>query len=306
MNNHNLVEQAGASLLAHTIREYLALLRPHQYVKNLFIFLPLFFALHITDSGLLLRTFIAFAAFCLVASSIYVLNDYCDVEEDRNHPKKRGRPFAAGTVSIRAALPVMACLLISGYTVAYYLNPSLCLLLLGYYSLNLVYNLKLKHIPILDIFVVSSGFVIRLFAGSLAGNVHLSMWIILMTFLLALFIALAKRRDDVLIYAENGNKTRKVVDGYNVEFLNTALMIMASITIVAYIMYTVSPDVVTKMGTDKLYMTLIFVLLGFMRYLQITLVEKRSGSPTEVLLKDKFLQSSILGWIITFLFLIYT
>jgi decaprenyl-phosphate phosphoribosyltransferase len=163
MNNHNLVGQAGASLLLHAIREYLVLLRPHQYVKNLFIFLPLFFALHITDVALLAKTFIAFAAFCLVASSIYVLNDYCDAEEDRNHPKKRGRPLAAGTVSIRVALLVMVCLLVSGYTVAYYLNPSLCLLLLGYYALNVAYNLKLKRIPILDVFVVSSGFVMRLF-----------------------------------------------------------------------------------------------------------------------------------------------
>ena len=146
---------------------------------------------------------------------------------------------------------------------------------------------------------------IRIFVGSQAGNIRPSMWIIIMTFLLAIFIALAKRRDDVLIYLESGNKARKVIDGYNLEFLNTTMVIMASVVIVSYIMYTISPDVVGRMHSDKLYLTVVFVILGLLRYMQITIVEKKSGSPTEILLKDRFLQISVLGWIITFILLIY-
>ncbi len=253
----------------------------------------------------LIKTSIAFIAFCLIASSVYVFNDYYDIEEDRKHPKKMSRPLATGAVSRDSAFMIMATLLTIGCLISYLLHPSLFYLVLFYCILNVAYTLKLKHIAIIDLCVIAAGFVIRLYIGSVSSGIPLSMWIVIMTFLLALFIALAKRRDDVLIYLESGNKVRKIIDGYNIEFLNTAMMMIASVTIVAYIMYTVSPDVVSKMRTDKLYMTVIFVVLGFMRYLQITLVERRSGSPTQIVLNDRFLQFSMIGWIMTFLVLIY-
>ena len=287
------------------MKEYLKLLRPHQYIKNVFIFTPLFFALKITDVNLLLQTSISFIAFSLVASSVYVFNDWFDIEEDRNHPRKKNRPLASGTVPTKNAVLLSIFLFSLGFGISFFINSKIFYLILIYVILNILYTLKLKHISIIDIFIVSTGFVIRLFVGSQVANVPLSLWIIIMTFLLAIFISLAKRRDEVLIYALSGNKTRTIVDGYNLKFLDASMMVMASVIIVAYIMYTVSPDVIVKMHSDKLYFTVVFVILGLMRYMQITFVENKSGSPTEIVLKDSFLRLSILGWIITFGLLIY-
>ena len=287
------------------MREYLKLLRPHQYIKNVFIFTPLFFALKITDVNLLLQTFIAFIAFSLVASSVYIFNDWFDIEEDRNHPRKKSRPLASGTVPTKNAVLLLIFLFTLGLGISFFVNSKISYLILTYFILNILYTLKLKHISIIDIFIVSTGFVIRLFVGSQVANIPLSFWIIIMTFLLAIFISLAKRRDEVLIYSHSGNKTRTIVDGYNLKFLDTSMMIMASVIIVAYIMYTVSADIIVKMHSDKLYFTVVFVILGLMRYLQITFVENKSGSPTEIVLKDSFLQLSIFGWIFTFGLLIY-
>lgn len=287
------------------MREYLKLLRPHQYIKNVFIFTPLFFALKITDVNLLLQTFIAFIAFSLVASSVYIFNDWFDIEEDRNHPRKKNRPLASGTVPTKNAVLLLIFLFTLGLGISLFVNSKISYLIMTYFILNILYTLKLKHISIIDIFIVSTGFVIRLFVGSQVANIPLSFWIIIMTFLLAIFISLAKRRDEVLIFSHSGNKPRTIIDGYNLKFLDTSMMIMASVIIVAYIMYTVSPDIIVKMHTDKLYFTVVFVILGLMRYMQITFVENKSGSPTEIVLKDSFLRLSILGWIITFGLLIY-
>ncbi|OGW37557.1 MAG: prenyltransferase [Nitrospirae bacterium RBG_13_39_12] len=287
------------------MKNYILLIRPHQYIKNLFIFLPLFFSLKMTDFNLLLKTMMAFIAFSLVASSVYIFNDYHDIEEDRKHPTKKNRPLASGKVSKQFAKILMIILLIFGLAISYLLKSTVFYLILSYFILNLLYTLKLKHIVIIDTFIIATGFVIRIFVGSQTGNIWLSMWIIIMTFLLALFIALAKRRDDVLIYLETGDKTRKIIDGYNLEFLNTSMVIMASVVIVSYIMYTISSDVVSRMHSENLYLTVVFVILGLLRYMHITIVEKKSGSPTEMLLRDRFLQLSILGWIATFILLIY-
>lgn len=258
-----------------------------------------------TDFYLLLKTMIAFIAFSLVASSVYIFNDYHDIEEDRKHPTKKNRPLASGKVSKQSAKILMIILLMFGLAISYLLKGTVFYLILSYFILNLLYTLKLKHIVIIDTFIIATGFVIRIFVGSQAGNIWLSMWIIIMTFLLALFIALAKRRDDVLVYLETGDKARKIIDGYNLEFLNTSMVIMASVVIVSYIMYTISSDVVSRMHSENLYLTVVFVILGLLRYMQITIVEKKSGSPTEMLLRDRFLQLSILGWIATFILLIY-
>lgn len=281
-----------------------ALMRPYQYVKNLFIFLPAFFALQLRDSALLGRTAAAFAAFCLLASAVYILNDYIDREEDRQHPAKRSRPLASGAITPFQAFALMALLLLTAALLMGLTTPGALPLAGLYFALNIAYSLKLKHIPLLDIFIIATGFVLRLFVGAVAGGITLSMWIILMTFLLALFLALAKRRDDVLLMAE-GKKVRKAIDGYNLEFINGAMIIMASVTIVAYISYTISPSVQAFFHNDHLYYTVVFVLLGVLRYMQITFVEARSGNPARILLSDLFLQLTLLGWIVTFVLLIY-
>ncbi len=287
------------------MKEYLNLLRVHQYVKNGFIFLPLFFALKIEDPGLLFQTAGVAAGFCLVASSIYIFNDMLDRKEDRKHPVKKLRPLAAGTVSVTNASILAIISMFTGLAVVFLVSPDSGFITLMYLALNIGYSAGLKQIAILDINLIAVGFVIRVFVGAEVGDIALSMWIILMTFLLALFLALAKRRDDVLL-ANMGKEVRKSVDGYNLEFINGAMMIMASVTIVAYISYTISEKVIEHLGTDQLYLTVFFVILGIFRYMQLTFVHNKSGSPTKVLLSDIFLQLTIVGWMITFFLLIYS
>ena len=281
------------------------LIRPHQYVKNFFIFVPLFFALEITNVDLLFNAFVAFLSFSLSASAIYILNDYHDIEEDRLHPKKKDRPLASGAVSKKQAIAIMLVLLAMGFT----LMSSLSYLATGivsfYVLMNVAYSLFLKHVAIIDISIIAVGFVLRLLIGSAVTDIHLSGWIVMMTFLLALFMALAKRRDDMIIYLDTGKLMRKVIDGYNIQFLDTAMAIMAAVVIVAYTNYTLSPEIVAKTNSQYLYLTSVFVILGIMRYLAITFVIQDSGSPTKIVLKDRFIQITLLGWIMTFFWLLY-
>jgi 4-hydroxybenzoate polyprenyltransferase len=287
------------------MKDYLALFRTPQYTKNLFIYLPFFFALKLTDLHLIVKMTGAFIAFSLIASAVYIFNDLCDREDDRQHPQKRNRPIASGRISGSKAKGVMTLLFAVGIIMAALLSLTMLYLVLFYTVLNLAYTLKLKHIAILDIIAVAIGFVLRIFVGGAVGEVDIYMWIVIMTFLLALFLALGKRRDDVLIYLKTNNLPRKSIDGYNLIFIDTAMMIMAAITIVAYIMYTISPEIMVKFGTDKLYLTALFVLLGILRYLQLALVIGDTGNPTDLLLKDRFIQIVIAGWMATFGVLIY-
>ena len=280
-------------------------MRPHQYIKNIFIFLPLFFALKITDTHLLIKAFIAFIAFSLVASAVYILNDYQDIEDDRQHPKKKFRPLASGAISKQQALGIMAILFLAGFALMASVSLAATAILATYVIMNITYSLRLKHIAILDVTIIATGFVLRLFVGSAATDIPLSQWIVVMTFLLALFMALAKRRDDVLIYLETGKKMRKVIDGYNLQFLDAAMAIMASVVIVAYTIYTTSPEITEKFHTHYLYLTALFVILGIMRYLQVAFVHLDSGSPTKIVLKDRFMQIVLLGWAITFAWILY-
>lgn len=281
------------------------LMRPHQYLKNVFILLPLFFALKIADGALLPSALTAFLAFSLTASAIYILNDYHDIEEDRQHPKKCTRPLASGAISKPQAIGIMITLFLIGFAVMATLSWQATAILGAYVVMNVAYSFHLKHVAILDVTLIAVGFVLRLFVGSAVTGIHLSMWIVLITFLLALFMALAKRRDDVLIFLDTGKKMRKVIDGYNLQFLDGAMMIMASVVIVAYTLYTTSAEVVARVGSQYLYLTAFFVILGILRYMQITFVLQDSGSPTRIVLKDRFLQLTLLGWIATFAWILY-
>lgn len=284
---------------------YIKLLRPHQYVKNLFILLPLFFGLQITDSSLVISALIAFLAFSLCASGIYILNDYRDIEEDLQHPIKKNRPLASGAVPVHIALIIMLVLFVIGFGLMISLSIEATIALAVYIGLNIAYSFKLKHVAVLDVTIIATGFVLRLIIGSIVTSITLSMWIVVMTFLLALFLALAKRRDDVLILLESGKKMRKVIDGYNLQFLDSAMTIMASVVIVAYIQYTTTSDITERLGTNQLYITTLFVILGIMRYLQIAFIEQDSGNPTKVILTDKFILLTLAGWLASFTWILY-
>lgn len=291
------------------IRAIITLIRPHQWVKNIFVFMPFFFGGKLFDAWCWHQAIVTFFAFSFIASTVYCINDIIDIESDKKHPKKRHRPLAFGDLtpcqgiiisSILFALSLASCFL---WLDSYALNVAALIAL--YFIMNMAYCFKLKHFAIIDVFILSLGFVIRLFAGGIACHIWLSPWIVLMTFLLALFLAFAKRRDDMLIYENKNILVRKNIVRYNSQFLNLTLSIIATITIVCYIMYTVSPQVISNFHTDYVYITSIFVLIAILRYLQVTIVDGQSGSPTKVLLRDRFIQSCISLWILSFIIILY-
>lgn len=290
------------------MKNLIRLIRPHQWVKNLVVLLPVFFGgalLHIESvyAGLVTALCFSFAA-----SSIYCLNDIVDVDDDRQHPVKCHRPMASGAISITQGYTLMFLMFVLSMLSTFLLRQSqleTASVILFYWLLNIAYCLKLKQYAIIDVCVVSFGFVLRILAGGYATSIHLSKWIVLMTFLLMLFLSFAKRRDDVVRMNETGHAPRQNTIRYNLTFINQAITITSSVTLVCYIMYTVSPETIQNFHTDYLYLTSVFVLVGLLRYIQIAVVDKRSGDPTKVMLHDRFMQFVVLAFGLAFLFIIY-
>lgn len=290
--------------------DILKLIRPHQWLKNVFVMIPVFFGGTLLDPSDILNSLITFVAFSFIASSVYCFNDIIDVEDDRRHPVKCKRPVASGALAIGTAWCIMvlmallslAVLLLFG-SLQHALNVGSVILF--YYVLNLIYCSKLKQYAIVDVCIIAFGFVLRVLAGGFATDTHISKWLVLMTFLLTLFLSFAKRRDDVLRMNETGEAPRENTIRYNLTFINQAITITASVTLVCYIMYTVSPEVVSRFHSDLLYLTSVFVLLGLLRYIQIAVVDKKSGDPTKVMIHDRFMQAVVLCWALTFMVLIY-
>lgn len=290
--------------IPHTISLYLLCLRPWQWIKNVFILLPLFFSGQMMNWDLIGSVLLTFIGFCCISSSIYCINDIRDCEADKAHPVKCKRPLAAGLISSRVVLGIAFTLCILGFLL-FSLNTSVLYIGLLYFSLNLAYCLGLKNQPFIDIAIISIGFVLRLLAGTFATEIELSHWIVIMTFLLALFLALAKRRDDVFEMEKTGITHRKAIQGWSIKFIDLAITIVATITIVAYLMYTVSPEVALRTGSKFVYVTALFPLLGILRYLQIAVVENKSGEPTKIVYTDPFIQGCIICWILCFIFILY-
>lgn len=282
------------------------LLRIKQWVKNLFLFVPTFFAGNIFNVGELVQLLAGAAAFSLAASGIYIMNDYKDRHVDRLHPRKRLRPIASGEVNEKTALLLMVILLAGGLAWSFLIHINFFYLLSTYVLLNIGYSLGLKNIAILDLFIVAFGFLLRIYSGGVIVDVPITDWLAVMILLLSLFLVTAKRRDDLIIRSETGEFVRKASKSYNLEFINSCLTLLSAVIIVAYIMYTVSNDVVERFRSSHLFMTTIFVIAGIMRYLQITFVEQDSGNPTSILYKDKFILITIAGWILSFYLIIYS
>ena len=311
------------------MRALLRLIRPSQWIKNIFVFAPVLFGGALLDMHALLAGVVAFLSFSFAASSIYCFNDIHDVADDRRHPEKCHRPVASGAVSVAQAYGVMGLTFVLGVLLTFLLPflehlsatgplpsdgmawpESSCVaptlyVVVFYWLLNLAYCVKLKQFAIIDVCIVAFGFVLRMLAGGEAAGIELSHWIVLMTFLITLFMAFAKRRDDVLRMERTGEAPRKNTNRYNATFMDQALTITASVTLVCYIMYTVSPEVMRNFHSDKLYLTSIFVLVGLLRYMQIAVVDKRSGDPTKVVLRDRFVQLDVLAWLVAFVLIIY-
>jgi decaprenyl-phosphate phosphoribosyltransferase len=286
------------------IRHWLSLMRPEHWVKNLFLFIPAFFAATLLDPYVLGRAVLGFFAFSLTASAVYVLNDWIDAPQDRNHPDKRRRPIASGAVTRRQAAFLLSFLLVAGLGLAATLSRDLLIISSLYLLVNIAYSFSLKHIALVDISLIGLGFLLRVFAGGAVTGVAVSQWLIVLTFLLALILALAKRRGEYII-ATGGHSFRKALEGYNLPFLDVSMVVCSTVAIVAYLMYCFSPEVTGRIGSDKIFYTAFFVVLGVLRYLQLTLVYNKTESPTRALLRDTFLQVVLLAWVGCFAWLLY-
>jgi 4-hydroxybenzoate polyprenyltransferase len=283
---------------------YIQLIRPKDWAKNTFLFIPVFFAGQIFSLATALQLLAGFFCFSLVASSIYIINDYRDIEDDQKHPIKKNRPLASGSVPKMHAVVICILFLIIGFTLAYFIRDKFMFVLSIYLMLNIGYSFGLKTIPILDIIIVAIGFVLRVKAGAVIAKIGLSEWLTIMIFLLALFMALAKRRDDVLLKLSSGTDMRKSVKGYNLEFINVAISLICAVIVVAYFMYTTSPEIKVRLHY-RLYYTCLFVLAGVFRYLQLIFVNQDSQSPTKILYKDRFIQIAIILWVLSFYSILY-
>ncbi|MCX8506280.1 MAG: UbiA prenyltransferase family protein [Alphaproteobacteria bacterium] len=286
------------------IKPYLKLMRPHQWVKNGFIIAPLFFTPEAVTFAHVIATLMGVMVFCLTASAVYIVNDYCDREQDRLHPSKRFRPLASGAISPIAAFSLCGFLLILAFLLALRLPREFGVVAVTYLAINLLYSLWLKHQSLLDVILVAACYGLRVLAGAALIDVKASVWILSASFLLALFIALAKRRDDVV--QEMDYSHRPALKGYNKAFLDQAVAICLALVIMCYLIYTTENDVMARAHTDKLYLTTPLVILGALRYLQLTMVEHKSGEPTMILLKDRFLLLCVMGWIVVYGLLIYS
>lgn len=280
-----------------------------QWLKNFFVFAPIFFSNKLLEPEFFWPTLIVFASFCLISSSIYCFNDLRDVEADRQHPKKCKRPIASGAVSVKGGYAMMLICTIGAFLLIPFAGsgntPYLYIIVAAYWLMNIAYCVKLKQYAILDVAIIAVGFVMRVLIGGLTTDIWVSHWLVMMTFLVTLFLAFTKRNDDYRLYEQTGMKPRISITGYNKTFINEATAIIASITMVCYIMYTMSPEVIERMGTRYVYLTSGWVLAGLLRYLQNMIVFGLSGSPTKSIVKDHFVQFCILGWIASFFAIIY-
>ena len=269
---------------------YLLALRPHQWVKNSFVLAALVFSKKFLDMNAVWEALQMVLSFSLAASSIYLVNDIADYERDRVHPKKRFRPIASGQISRVGAGIFGACIAPIGWYCAWLLNPA-CLAVVALYTvMNLAYSTYLKHVVLLDVFIIAAGFLLRVCAGAFAIQVKVSPWMIMCTFFVALFLAFCKRRHELESLGANAAEHRGILKNYSLVFIDKMVSALASLTMMSYALYTIDPQVAANLGTDGLILTLPIVLFGIFRYLYIVHQEHKGGSPTEVMLKDRSIQ----------------
>ncbi|MFQ6109857.1 MAG: decaprenyl-phosphate phosphoribosyltransferase [Candidatus Aminicenantales bacterium] len=287
------------------VKEILKSTRPQQWIKNLFIFAALIFSQNILNLPLLLKTLGAFVAFCFLSSSLYILNDLRDVEEDRHHPLKSQRPIASGRLKKRTAISFLIVLGAAGFLLASTLNLYFFLAALIYFLLQVAYSFRLKHVVILDVFIIAAGFLIRVVAGGLAIEVDISHWLLICTALLALFLSMSKRRHELCLLEEKAVSHRSILREYNPYLLDQMIGVVTASTVVAYSLYTVSEETVAKFGTNKLILTVPFVLYGIFRYLYLVHQKDEGGSPEILIIKDRPLLLDIFLWIVAVVLILY-
>lgn len=288
------------------IKYLLKAMRPHQWSKNLVVFAGLIFAREFTDIDLVLKSLLSFVVFCLASSAVYLINDIIDYEKDRNHPKKRNRPIAAGKLPRPTATVCSVILMASALAGAFFmLNLQFTIVVLAYLLLIIFYSTVLKQVVIIDVMTISAGFVLRAVGGAVALPVEISAWLVVCTTLLALFIGFGKRRHEIMLLEANASGHRKILAKYSIPLLDQLISIVTAATIVAYAFYTLSPDVKQKLGVDHLELTIPFVIYGIFRYLYLIHKHDRGGSPARVLFTDPPILICVLLWIISVMLLMY-
>lgn len=286
------------------MRAYVRLLRPQHWVKNAFVLAGLLFGHAFGEPALVAAALGATAAFCLASSAVYAFNDCFDAERDRSHPDKRDRPVASGAISPRVALSLAAALAAAGLALAAWTGPRVAAAVAAYAALNVAYTLGLKRVPVVDVFAIAGGFMLRLLAGTAGIGIPPSHWLLACGFLLTLFLGFGKRRAEIAQLTEDAAQHRPVLEAYSTGFLDKAILVCAAGMIVTYALYTLSGDTVALHGTDKLVLTLPWVLLGTFRYLFRLNFRNGGGDPANELLQDPVIALAALGWLGTVLWLI--
>lgn len=286
------------------VRDVVVSLRPRQWVKNLFVFAGLIFGQQLFSSAVW-TALAAFAIFCALSGAIYLLNDVADRERDRRHPRKRERPVAAGRLSPARAVLIAAVLIAGGLAAAVAVSRGFAAVAVAYVALLGAYSAWLKHLVIADVLVVAFGFVLRAVAGALAVGVAISGWLIICTMLIALFLALGKRRHEVLTLGEEAREHRPILAEYSAPLLDQMIAVVTASTVTAYALYTMSPETVAKFHTHLLPATLPFVLYGIFRYLYLLYRRQLGGNPSELFLNDRALLVNSGLWMLTVLLIIY-
>jgi 4-hydroxybenzoate polyprenyltransferase len=279
-------------------------MRPKQWTKNVFVFAGLVFDGQLLQVGPFIQTLIGFILLCFASSTVYIINDIADIEQDKQHPKKRQRPLASGRLSIRVAGIATTVLGVATLALSFFLNRWFGALVLTYILINLLYSFRLKHVPIIDVFIVASGFVLRVGAGVMLITVErFSPWLYVCTTLLALFLGFGKRRAELSLLADKANTHRKVLDGYTISFLDQLIIIVSATTIMAYSLYTFTAE--NLLGNQLMMLTIPFVVYGIFRYLYLIHVEDVGGAPDEVLLTDIPFFTTIIGWGLLVMLILY-
>jgi 4-hydroxybenzoate polyprenyltransferase len=287
------------------VRDVWQLLRPTQWAKNTVLFAALIFSKHLFDWAAVVTVVTAFICFCFVASGAYIMNDIRDCERDRQHPLKSRRPLPSGRVPRATAIAVAAGLVTIGLVGGFALGLGFGLLTAFYFAMQVAYTFAVKEMVILDVMSIATGFVVRAVAGGVVIGVPVSPWLIICTYLLALFLGFCKRRHELVLLEDRATEHRAALREYSPYFLDQMIAVVTASTVVAYAIYTVSPEVREKLGTDQLYLTIPFVLFGIFRYLYLVHKRELGGNPTQLLLSDQPLLIDVVLWILTASLLLY-
>jgi 4-hydroxybenzoate polyprenyltransferase len=279
------------------LRLLLVSARPHQWAKNLFVLAPLLFGMKLGDPRAVTQGLLACAVFCLLSSGLYLFNDLIDVRKDRIHPEKRRRPIASGALPLLTVVTFCAALVLTALALAVWVGPGFLLLASAYLALTAAYCVCLKHTLVLDCMVIAAGFVLRVVAGAVSVDVQPSHWLIICAFLLALYLAFAKRRQELLKLTTGAAAHRRVLGQYTVGYLDQVNILLAGSAIICYALYTVAPDTVARFGTEHLIYGTAFVVYGLLRYMALIRDSEYGGDPSKVLLRDRPLLLATLGWV---------